>query len=96
MLYVGLKGTRSEITETEEFRFEAAKGERRPLKSERPDKLRCRGDETGPGVVSTPFWGECSLIPFERSGGSECKGLSTCELETVRPLCCNGSARLVV
>lgn len=95
MLYVGLKGTRSELTEMEEFLFSAARGERRPFKFERPEKLRSSGDETGPTVVSTPFWGEWSPVPFEGSGGSECKGLSTSELEPAHPLCWNGSPGLV-
>ena len=90
MLYAGLKGTLSELTETEEFLFETAWGESRPLKSERPEKLRCRGDETGPTVVSVSFWTEWSPAPFVR-GGSEFKGLSNCELEAARPLCWNES-----
>ena len=90
-LYVGLKGGRSEPAEIEEFRFEAARGESRPLKSERPEKLRCSGDETNPAVVSVPFWDEWSLVLSERGGGRECKGLSNCEMEVARPFRWNES-----
>jgi hypothetical protein len=93
-LYVGLKGTRSELTEMEEFRFGAARGESRPFRSERPEKLRFNGDETDPMVVSAPFWGEWSPVPFGRGCGSECKGLSDCELEPARPLCLESAPTL--
>ena len=88
-LYVGLKGTRSELTEIEEFRFEDARGDSRPLRSERPWKLRSGGDEAGPTVVSGSLWGRWPPVPLERSDGREYEGSSKCELEAARPLCWN-------
>lgn len=86
-LYVGLKGARSELTEMEEFRFEDSKGDSRPLGSERPGKLRSRGDEAGPTMVSIPFWARWSPVLSERNDGRECEELSRRELEAARPLC---------
>jgi len=91
MLYVGLNGGRSELTEIEEFRFEGPRGDSRPLGSERPGKLWSSGDETDPPVTSAPFWNGWSPAPFGWSDGRECKGLSKCELEAARPLCRNES-----
>ena len=94
-LYVGLNGGLSELTEIEEFLFEAARGESRPLRSERPEKLPPGGDGTDPTVVSIPFWGGLSPVLSGRSGGRECKGLSDCELEAAGPLCWSKSTEPV-
>lgn len=94
-LYPGLKGSLSELTETEEFRFEDARGDSRPLRSERPGKLRSKGDEVDPTATSIPFWGRWSLVSFGCNDGREYKGLSKCELEAARPLCWNESTELV-
>jgi len=91
-LYAGLKGGRSELTETEEFLSE---GDNRPFGFERPEELRSKGGEADPTVTSIPFWGRWSLASFGCSDGREDKELSTCELEPARPLCWNKSAGLV-
>ena len=71
----------------EEFRFEEARGDNRPLRSERPGKLRSRGDEADPAVVSIPFGGRWSLVLCGCSDGREYEELSKREPEPARPLC---------
>lgn len=89
--YPGLNRGLSELTEMEEFLFEGARGDSRPLRSERPGKLRSRGDWADPVAISIPFWGRWSPVPFGCNEGRECEGLSRCELDAARPLCWNES-----